>query len=166
MRRESSIKLCRRRNGRRRLDTNQALVTRTDIVQVGLLGHEVDFSQREATGGLFQVDATANTTLGTTLDLLVRCLVLNVVVLSQINQMTIAQYIQVGTSCLKCNVFRSIKQLVVTDQLGLVETPHFVARSKTVEKHLIQTEQITTARVVVARTNGGLFEALAPATHS
>lgn len=157
--RERRVELCRWGNGGRGLNADKALVTCADVVKVGHFRHEIDFRERQATGGLFLIDAAANATLGTALDLVVRRLVLNIVVLSEIDQATIAQDIQVGSTSFKRNVFRRIKKLVVTDQLGLVEAPYFIARSKAIEQHLIQTEQITAARVVVARADGRLLEA-------
>ena len=140
--------LTRRDDGGRRLGIDQALVTGSHVMQVGGFGRQVDFRQGQAAAGLLKVNATADTGLGPAQQLLVGRLVLDVVILGQVQQITIAQHVDIGLRGFERDALGSIEQFVVTDQTRLVETLDVVVGGKAVEQQLVETQPVIGPRVV------------------
>lgn len=117
-------------------------------MQVGGFGGQVDFGQRQTAGGLLQVDTATDTGLGAAQQLLEGGAVLNVVVLCEIDQETVADHVEVGTRSLERDGLGSIEQFVVTHQLGFAEALDLVTRGKAVKNHLVEADQPAVAVVV------------------
>lgn len=127
---------------------DDALVTRGDVMQVGRLGGQVDFGQRQTAGCLLEIDAAAATGLGAAQQLFERRAVLNVVVFGKIDEEAVAQHVKVGAACFEGDVVDRLEEFVVAHQLGLVQSFDFVARGKAVEQHLVEADQLAGAIVV------------------
>ena len=145
------------------LAADEALVAGADVVEVGGFSDQVDFGQRQAAAGLFEVDAAADAALGAFFDLVVGGFVLDVVVFGEVDELAVAQDVEGGAAGFEGDAFGGVEEFVVADELGFVEAADFVPRREAVEDHLVEAEQDAAAGVVVAGADRGLFEAFAAA---
>ncbi|MBK6357557.1 MAG: hypothetical protein IPF44_13100 [Betaproteobacteria bacterium] len=123
-------------------------------MEVGAFGDEVDFGEGEAAAGLLEVDASADAALGAPLDLVVGGFVLDVVVFGEVDEVAVAQDVEVGAAGFEGGVFRCVEKFVVADDAGFVEAADFVSRGEAVEDHLVETEQDAGAGVVAVGGTG------------
>ena len=135
----------------------------THIVQVGDLGDEVGFGQRQAPGGLLQVHPSADACAGALLDQLGDELVLDVVGLGRLHELELFGHIGVGAHGLQGDVLRGFEQFVVAHQLGVAQAADFVAGVEAVKEHLGEGDALAVAVVVqVGAQVGAVVGPLAP----
>ena len=126
----------RQRHLRRRHVADEALVARRHVVQVGALHAQVRFGQRDARGGLLEVDAAADAGLDARLDLPEQIAVLHVVVLGELHQLAVAQHVVPGARDLERGLLARIDELEIARQLLVAEAADLALRGQAVPQQL------------------------------
>jgi hypothetical protein len=127
---------------------DEALVAGADVVEVSAFGDQVDFGERQAAAGLFEVNAAANAALGAFFDLVVGGFVLDVVVFGEVDEVAVAQDVEGRRDWLRGRRFRRRRGVRSSGRAWLCRGAGLrFSGGKAVEDHLVETDAGSPLRV-------------------
>ena len=116
-------------------------------MQVGVRRGQVDVGQRQAAGRLVDIDPLADARRRAALQLLMRDMVLEIIVLGQADLLAVAGDVEIGARGFERGVLGRIEQFEIAHQLGLAQALDLAGRGETVEEHLPQRQRALVAMV-------------------